>query len=374
MKEEATMQFKVNASILTQAVQTAIRALSARAAQHWMEGIFIQTTNKGIELTCTDGIMTIRTKTDATILKEGCALLPARIFYDIVRHSVGDVEVYTDMTKLSATIRSLGSNTDLVCLAADEFPEVEDLRDGTTVVLSQKSFAQAVGRASFALATDEARRILTGCYMEVMPEEVRFICLDGYRFAMKKIPGKQNIKDDKQSAILPGSALLEVSRMAQDTGDKVEIVFNEKNAQVNFENTVVYLPLIPGEYINYRQILPQASSTNIKVKRSDLLSAIERAAVIATSGGRLTRLDVNEDGLTISATSEKGKSVENIEILFDGQPLTISFNVSYLQDAVRNIDTEELTMSFQTNVSPCLFTPVKGDDFIFLLLPVRTVS
>ncbi|HHT15961.1 MAG TPA: DNA polymerase III subunit beta [Clostridiales bacterium] len=368
------MQFKVNASILTQAVQTAIRALSARAAQHWMEGIFIQTTNKGIELTCTDGIMTIRTKTDATILKEGCALLPARIFYDIVRHSVGDVEVYTDMTKLSATIRSLGSNTDLVCLAADEFPEVEDLRDGTTVVLSQKSFAQAVGRASFALATDEARRILTGCYMEVMPEEVRFICLDGYRFAMKKIPGKQNIKDDKQSAILPGSALLEVSRMAQDTGDKVEIVFNEKNAQVNFENTVVYLPLIPGEYINYRQILPQASSTNIKVKRSDLLSAIERAAVIATSGGRLTRLDVNEDGLTISATSEKGKSVENIEILFDGQPLTISFNVSYLQDAVRNIDTEELTMSFQTNVSPCLFTPVKGDDFIFLLLPVRTVS
>lgn len=368
------MQFKVNASILTQAVQTAIRALSARAAQHWMEGIFIQTTNKGIELTCTDGIMTIRTKTDATILKEGCALLPARIFYDIVRHSVGDVEVYTDMTKLSATIRSLGSNTDLVCLAADEFPEVEDLRDGTTVVLSQKSFAQAVGRASFALATDEARRILTGCYMEVMPEEVRFICLDGYRFAMKKIPGKQNIKGDKQSAILPGSALLEVSRMAQDTGDKVEIVFNEKNAQVNFENTVVYLPLIPGEYINYRQILPQASSTNIKVKRSDLLSAIERAAVIATSGGRLTRLDVNEDGLTISATSEKGKSVENIEILFDGQPLTISFNVSYLQDAVRNIDTEELTMSFQTNVSPCLFTPIKGDDFIFLLLPVRTVS
>ena len=141
------------------------------------------------------------------------------------------------------------------------------------------------------------------------------------RFAMKKIPGKQNIKDDKQSAILPGSALLEVSRMAQDTGDKVEIVFNEKNAQVNFENTVVYLPLIPGEYINYRQILPQASSTNIKVKRSDLLSAIERAAVIATSGGRLTRLDVNEYGLTISATSEKGKSVETSKFSLTGSRL-----------------------------------------------------
>ncbi len=368
------MQFKVSANTLTQAVQTAIRALSARSAQAWMDGIFIQTTDTGIELTCTDGIMTIRTKMEATIIKDGCALLPAKIFYDIVRHSVGDVEVVTDMTKLSAIIRSFGSNTDLVCLAAEEFPDVEDVKGGTTVVLSQKSFAQAVGRASFALATDEARKILTGCYMEVMPNEVRFICLDGYRFAMKKISGKQDIQGEKQAAILPGSALLEISRMAQDTEDKVEIVFNDKNAQVNFENTVIYLPLIPGEYINYRQILPQVSSTNIKVKRSELLSAIERAAVIAVSGGRLTRLDVNEDGLTISATSEKGKSVENIDILFDGQPLTISFNVGFLQDAVRNIDTEELTMSFQTNVSPCLFTPVKGDDFIFLLLPVRTVG
>lgn len=56
----------------------------------------------------------------------------------------------------------------------------------------------------------------------------------------------------------------------------------------------------------------------------------------------------------------------------EGGELTISFNVRYMMDVVRTIDSEKLVMNFTDSLSPCVITPADDLDYVHLVLPVRT--
>ena len=40
-------------------------------------------------------------------------------------------------------------------------------------------------------------------------------------------------------------------------------------------------------------------------------------------------------------------------------------------DALKNIDEENIKIEFNGGQGPCIITPVEGDDFVYLILPIR---
>jgi len=38
---------------------------------------------------------------------------------------------------------------------------------------------------------------------------------------------------------------------------------------------------------------------------------------------------------------------------------------------LRAVDSEEIVMKFNSGVSPCVIVPAEGDDYLFMVLPVR---
>ena len=49
-----------------------------------------------------------------------------------------------------------------------------------------------------------------------------------------------------------------------------------------------------------------------------------------------------------------------------------SFNSRYLLDALKSVDSEEIYMELTGSLSPGIIRPVENDDYIYLILPVRT--
>ena len=43
-------------------------------------------------------------------------------------------------------------------------------------------------------------------------------------------------------------------------------------------------------------------------------------------------------------------------------------------DALKVIDDEEITILFNSSVSPCLIKPISGNDYEYLVLPVRITN
>ena len=108
------------------------------------------------------------------------------------------------------------------------------------------------------------------------------------------------------------------------------------------------------------------------MNKNDLLDSIERASLLAKVGkNNLIKLELTENNMEITSKSEEGNVKEDVIISKEGNDLVIGFNSKYLIDALKVIDEEQITMLFNTSISPCLIRPVTGENFEYLILPVR---
>ena len=371
------MHFRVQTDEMNYGLGMVIRAISARPVKQVYDGVLIETVDDGLMLTCTDGEMSIKAQVSAVVEEDGCALLPARLFAEMMRKQpAGEVDVQVD-ERMRAQIRSRGSNTSMACMPAEDFPDIRDVTGDHHVFLPCKRFRDAVGKVLFAVSTDESRKILTGILMEVSEKETLLVGLDGFRLALQRIEAENELPASAAGrsihAVAPGRILGEVSKMLPDTDDLALVTFNSSHVMYSFGSVKVYATLLTGEFIDYQKILPSTWTTEVMVMRSMFSDAIDRCSLMAREGkNNLIYLKLQPDGhMEMTANAERGDVHEELEIGFEGSELSIAFNSRYLTDIIHNIDGERICMCFNSNVSPCMIKPVKGNEFTFLVLPVR---
>ena len=371
------MYFRVQTDEMNYGLGMVIRAVSPRPVKQVYDGVLIETVEDGLILTCTDGEISIKAHVNAMVEEDGCALLPAKLFAEMMRKQpVGEVEVRVD-ARMRAAIRSRGSNTSMACMAAEDFPDIRDVAGDHVVNLPCNKFRDAMSRVMFAVSTDESRKILTGILMEVYEKETLLVGLDGFRLSLQRIRAENTLPDnlgkDHIHAVAPGRVLGEVSKMLPDTDDVATVTFNSSHIMYSFGGIRVYATLLTGEYIDYQKILPATWTTEVLVMRSDFSDAIDRCSLMAREGkNNLIYLHVMPEGkMELTANAERGDVHEELEIGFTGNELNIAFNSRYLIDIIHNVEGERVRMCFNSNVSPCMLKPVEGDDFTFLVLPVR---
>lgn len=370
------MHFSVNASDLNAGMSLVSHALSARPARPIYEGVLLETAQEGLYLTCTDGEMTIRTCVDATVIDDGVAVMPARLLGELIRKLSGEVDINIDK-RFRAEISAQGSNTSMAGIDASEFPDVPQVQGEFHVTLPQNRLRDAVSRIMFAISTDETRRILTGCLMEVAPDETRFVGLDGFRLALQRVKGQNDLPEGREllTAVVPGRIMGEFCRMLGENDEPANIICSKSRMMMTFGKTECFTTLLTGEYINYRQILPTSCQSEVKLRRDDFIGAIERASLMAREGkNNLLRLSLTADEMTITANAERGNALEKIPVSYSQDDFRIAFNARYLSDVVRNVDTEEMCMRFNSSVSPCTVLPLDGNQYCYLVLPVRVLN
>lgn len=371
------MHFRVQTDEMNYGLGMVIRAIAARPIKQVYDGVLIETDENCLVLTCTDGEISIKARVSAMVEEEGLALLPAKLFAEMMRKQpAGEVDIQVD-DHLRAAIRSRGSNTSMACMAAEDFPDISNVSGEHAVNLPCSRLRDAIGKVIFAVSTDESRKILTGILMEVHPTETLLVGLDGFRLALQRIQAENAVPASNPkgiiSAVIPGRVMGEVSKMLPDSEDEAQIVFNSSHIMYTFGSVRVYATLLTGEFIDYQKILPSSWTTEVAVMRSVLADAIDRCSLMAREGkNNLIYLNMRKDGqMEMTANAEKGNVREEMEIGFEGNELDIAFNSRYLTDVIHNIGDERLCMCFNSNVSPCMIKPVEGNAFTFLVLPVR---
>ena len=372
------MHFRVQTNEMNYGLGMVTRAIAARPIKQVYDGVLIETDENGLVLTCTDGEISIRAKVSAFIEEEGLALLPARLFAEMMRKQpAGEVDIRVD-DHLRAFIRSRGSNTSMACMTAEDFPDIAHVNGENVVNLPCGRLRDAIGKVIFAVSTDESRKILTGILMEVHPEETLLVGLDGFRLALQRIQAENTLPPSNTkgviTAVVPGRVVGEVSKMLPDNDDdEVQIVFNSSHILYSFGAVRVYATLLTGEFIDYQKILPSSWTTEISVDRSAFSDAIDRCSLMAREGkNNLIYLNMQQSGLMeMTANAERGDVHEELDVGFDGNELSIAFNSRYLTDVIHNIGDDRLCMCFNSSVSPCMLKPMEGNAFTFLVLPVR---
>lgn len=179
----------------------------------------------------------------------------------------------------------------------------------------------------------------------------------------------------KTSFIIPARCLGEISKLIDSSDDPIDILIGEKHIFLSDGTTRIMTRLIEGEFINYRQVIPNTTTTTITVSKEQLEDGLERASLLARMDkNNLVKFDIRDKVLTLTSASNIGNVTENITISLEGKDLTIAFNARYLSDCMHTISDEFIKMNFTSQIAPCTISSAYDDKYLYLILPVRIVE
>lgn len=366
------MKFICSRNKLLEGISIVQKAVTGKTTLPVLEGILIATKKNELYLTATDLDLGIETKVNCEILVNGSVVLNSRLFGEIIRKLPDlDIEIEVDSTYNTKIICGK-SKFNLVGQSPDEFPELPVINENAMYKIPQDLLKNMIRQVIFAAAQDETRPILTGVLYEVKDGVLSMVALDAYRLALRRsnINSSNNI-----NAVIPGKTLNEVGKILQASEDEVSITFTPNHILFSLGNTKIISRLLDGEFINYRQIIPEEYKLRVRVESKALLDSIERASLLAKEGKtNLIKMDIKSDHILISSNSQLGNVNEEISIILEGSELQIAFNSKYFIDVLKVLDVEEVYLEFSSGVSPCLLKTIEDDGFTYLILPVRLIA
>lgn len=366
------MNFSVEKNILLSSINTVIKALPQKTAVPITEGIFIEASGQSVKMVCTDLSLTIENTIEAEVVTEGSIVLSGKLLGEIVRKMPsGKVNLSGD-SKSGFTITCMGSKIGIMGLNANDFPQLPFFTKTNGYSVPQGLLRQMITQTIFATAPEGfIRQILTGCLFEINQNQFNIVALDTIRLAVRSA----FIEGDNQElrAVVPAGALSEISKILSDEDDAVDIYFQPSNAMFQIGSTRVFTRLYEGEFLKYQSFIPTKQDLEFTVNRGELLDSIDRAWLMARENIRDNYIlfSISKENLIITSRSETGNVYEVVEIDGAQKELQIAFNAKYFVDCLKNIDDEQIKLSFTTNRSPCLVRPVDNDKKLYLILPVK---
>lgn len=367
------MKMIVNGNDLSNAVMKVSKAISVKTTNPILEGIKLSVRGDNLTLTATDMEIGIEKTIACETFMEGDIVVPGKMFAELVKKLENENEVEFFLEEANRIKIVYGDSVVyLSSLSADEYPSLKKNLREKWINLSKKCYKDAVNKTVFACSTDESRPILKGCLFEVKGGDLKCVALDGFRMAVAKVPLISASGDFKM--IIPSRALGEISRMLEEEEGEITIVSEDNSLMVEENNTVFVSRLLEGEFINYSQIIPTEFITEVTINRNALISGLERATVVAKDSRNLIKLEIREKFVNIKANSEKGNVNENVQIKCVGKDLDINFNSKYIVDALKASPDEYVNFKFVGEIAPAIITPFAGDDYVFLVLPIRINS
>lgn len=365
------MKFTCEKALLVSAISLASRTVSPKSTIACLEGILLRA-GVGIQLTGFNLETGITVKVGATVLEAGSCVMPARLFFDIIR-KLPDEEVTIEVdTKYAVSIRGGASSFKITAMDADDYPDLPEVDADNGVSIPQSAMRELIGSTLFSVSENQSRPILTGCLVEVKDDGITMVAVDSSRLARRTWHAEAPIGREMKF-VVPAAALREVEKMLSESDETMHFILGRKHLLFVIGDATLVCRLLEGEFIDWRRIIPQNNKILLTANVSQLMSSIERVGLIVPekikSPVRCVFGDNVADFRTINTI---GSAHDTCSVAGNGGELEIGFNCRYLLDALRAVPGEEVNMELQNGLSPIIFTSASDKyDFAYMVLPIR---
>lgn len=358
------MRIRAERDDLADVLARAGRAVGTRSPLPILQGVLCEVTAGRLQVTGTDNEVTVRTYLDVEALEDGRTVIPARLAAEAVRKlPPGAVSMAAADGEVEIT--GSGPRFRLREMNVDDFPVISDDVQGDSIEVDGRDMVTALVQVGVAASTDEARPTLTGVLFESEGDSLRLVATDSYRLAVRDLPGLAT----GGTRLVPFRALRELGRTVGD--GKMTVALGDREASFVTDRGRLTARIIDSTFPNYRQLLPDEYPNKLTVPKDGLLDAVGRAALVAEDHIPV-RLNLHDGGVELSVIrQEVGEESEHLEGTYEGSEMTIAFNTRYMTDGVAAIAGDEVTLETIDPLKPGLLRGTAGDDFRYLLMPVR---
>ncbi|MEA4911191.1 MAG: DNA polymerase III subunit beta [Oscillospiraceae bacterium] len=364
------MKIVCNRAELLAALSGVSKAVSGKSSIPAIEGILFKCSDDAVILTSYDLEIGIITSFVADVKEKGDIVLNARLLIDMVRKL--DTETVCIETDGELKVQITGGITkfNFIGIPASDFPEMPMPEADNTLTVKAQVLREMIGKTIYAVSTSDQKPVHTGTKFIMSDDSLTMVSVDGYRLAV--CTQKVDFTWSDRSFIIPAKTLSEVSKLIGDSEDDVNIGIARRYGVFQLGGYTVITRLLEGDFLDYKKAIPDGYKTRVRIDVQALYDAVERASLIISDRFRSPiKLLFDEGRAVITCATALGNSYDEIPCAIEGDAVEIGFNNRYVLDALRNCMCDEVFLEITGPVSPMKMVPAEGDDFLFLLLPVR---
>lgn len=302
--------------------------------------------------------------------EDGACAVPAKKLLDILKSLPEGVEVQLVAEGNTLKIASGRSRFTLHTLPASDFPLLEPPSAGDELELPQRVVRRLLALTAFAMAQQDVRYYLNGLLFHLHDQALHVVATDGHRLAhlSEAMPDSAF----EREAILPRKTVVELQRLLSDSDQPVRLRIAERQIVFTTGTLQFTSKIIDGKFPDYRRVIPEHHPVRIVFDRVELLRALQRVAVLAEDKLRPIKLAFEAGLVRISGHNvEREEAVEEIEIHYEGAPLEVGFNVSYLIDVLTALANDVIHMQLKDSMAAALITTPEDPHFHYVVMPMR---
>ena len=365
------MKFTCDTKELSNACNNVIRAVSTKVTIPTIEGILIECGSDTLSLTGYDFEFGINTILSVDVVEPGAIVINAKVLCDIIR-KLADVDVTVETNGTSVSIISGAAQYNITGIDAEDYPELPSVNDGFQFEISQSLIYSMIMQTLFAVSDNEASKpVYTGLKFEIKENELTLIGVDGYRLAIRK--EKINYSGDEMTFIVPKKTIREFVKIIDPESDEnISINIGKRHIVFDIKNYSIISRLLDGEFLDYTSAVPKTITTTVLINTKDAIDCIEKTLpVIENNQKNPIRCLFDGDQMRVSTVSSLGRVVDYTHANTSGNRVEIGFNSKFVLDALNAADTDEVKIELNGPVSPVKVMPLEGNNFLFLVLPMR---
>ena len=370
------MRFTISREKLQEGLAAVTPTTPPKTTLPVLANILVETTERGIRLSGTDLDIAVTTEVAADVENQGAITIPAKKLSEIAKELAPSPVRIATSGEQRITIDCGRSHFKLLGLPRDEFPNFPTVKFDSSWRIKSGDLQKLIQHTAFAVSNEESRPILNGVLWELRPDNMRMVATNGHRLAKMDVP-INSAGAPSSDMIVPPKALDQIRRLfPQD--EELEIARGDNHLGFRSPFTAVYTRLIEGPYPNYDQVIPRDNNRIAVADRQSLISALRRMSVIASDQTHRIRLSFNSGLLRFSVqTPDLGEANDEMAVRYNGDPLDIGFNATYLLEILRYIPTDEVKLTFRAPERAATLEPEGWSEpgsYLCLVMPLRLLD
>ena len=365
------MEIKIQKRDLLAVLNKVSGVLNPKPTLPVLNHVLIETSKDGLVVTGTDLELSMKIHKETTILKEGKVLTPGRKLLEIVREfPEAEVGLYSEKeNRLRISQGKIVLN--LVGLRVDDFPLTPKIKNPVQFKIGAGNLKKTITYTRPVVVFDENKPNLSGIFFTTEDGWLTTVTTDTRRLARHKT--KTNLSTDIKF-ILPIKTADTLKGLWEEG---VELDVNLGTNQIIFSGAGLVLTsqVIEGVFPDYNTVIPKEKDLSVAtIPLPAFVATMRRIKQVVSSGKNLVRLDLRKNNLKVSGeTAGVGEGAEEVDISYQGEPITLNFNPEYLLEGVKSLEGEE-SFFFGLNQSPdkpSLIRSLKGNDYLYLVMSMR---
>ena len=365
------MKFTCEKALLQSAVNMVFRTAAAKSTIPALEGILIEA-GHGLTLTGYNMQTGIRTRVSADVSREGCIVIDAKLFSDLIRKLPDDVVSVSVSNDFVAEIRCGVARFEIMCMDAADYPDLPEVDAASGLQLEEEALRSMINGAVFCASESEARPVHTGMLFDYKSGTVTGVAVDGYRLALRREDCTCTTGQDMKF-VVPAVSLRELEKILTGGENIVTMIPGKRHILFKTENAELISRLLDGEFLNYDKAVPRANPITFNAATRDIAHCVDRVSLIINESLKSpVRMTIGDGQINFASSTALGSVSDSCQIVGTGGDMEIGFNNRYLLDALKAVPDDEIKIELSGPTAPMIIVPKEGAErYLYMILPVR---